>query len=186
MKMGCSNTVKNHSEAGLFFCPWHLSIFQLDTEILLGDLHVDEIKTSWLGLRHVALNVKNVEVSLKFYQEVLGLRLEWQPDNENVYLTSGGDNLALHQAEEINAISPHQHLDHFGFVVKDPADVDQWAKRIESHGISLSRPPRTHRDGARSFYFADPDGNQIQIIYHPPIVLHEQRSPVPQCGHADT
>jgi catechol 2,3-dioxygenase-like lactoylglutathione lyase family enzyme len=154
--------------------------------IFLGDLQVDDIKTGWLGLRHVALNVKDVAASLKFYQGVLGLRLEWQPDSKNVYLTSGGDNLALHQAEEINAMDPNQHLDHFGFVVRAPANVDQWAQRIESHGISLSRPPRTHRDGARSFYFADPDGNQIQIIYHPPIVLHEQRELVPQSGQADT
>jgi hypothetical protein len=29
--------------------------------------------------------------------------------------------------------------------------------------------PRTHRDGARSFYCQDPDGNAVQILYHPPI-----------------
>jgi hypothetical protein len=29
--------------------------------------------------------------------------------------------------------------------------------------------PRTHRDGARSFYCFDPAGNLVQFIYHPPI-----------------
>ena len=29
--------------------------------------------------------------------------------------------------------------------------------------------PKTHRDGARSFYCADPDGNVVQMIFHPPI-----------------
>jgi len=29
--------------------------------------------------------------------------------------------------------------------------------------------PKTHRDGARSIYFKDPEENMIQIIFHPPI-----------------
>jgi catechol 2,3-dioxygenase-like lactoylglutathione lyase family enzyme len=122
-----------------------------------------------MGLRHVALNVRDVEISSRFYQEVLGLKLEWQPDPENAYLTSGNDNLALHKANGILRDNPHQHLDHFGFLVQNPEEVDAWAEQICQKGIVLEKGPRTHRDGARSFYFRDPDGNQIQIIYHPPI-----------------
>jgi catechol 2,3-dioxygenase-like lactoylglutathione lyase family enzyme len=33
----------------------------------------------------------------------------------------------------------------------------------------LVQPVKTHRDGARSFYFKDPDGVLIQLLYHPPI-----------------
>ena len=33
-----------------------------------------------------------------FYVDVLGFRVEWEPDPDNVYLTSGVDNLALHRA----------------------------------------------------------------------------------------
>jgi catechol 2,3-dioxygenase-like lactoylglutathione lyase family enzyme len=47
--------------------------------------------------------------------------------------------------------------------------VDRWANHIRSRGITLDQDPRTHRDGARSFYFRDPDGLLIQLIYHPPI-----------------
>jgi catechol 2,3-dioxygenase-like lactoylglutathione lyase family enzyme len=35
--------------------------------------------------------------------------------------------------------------------------------------VTLDARPRTHRDGARSCYVSDPDGNKIQIIHHPPI-----------------
>jgi len=35
--------------------------------------------------------------------------------------------------------------------------------------IPFANPPKTHRDGARSFYFRDPDGVLIQLLYHPPI-----------------
>ncbi len=128
----------------------------------------------WLGLRHMALNVRDVDTSILFYQEVLGFELEWRPDPDNAYLTSGMDNLALHKAEGITLDNPHQHLDHFGFLVGRPEEVDAWANRIRQKGILLEKEPRTHRDGARSFYFLDPDANQIQIIYHPPISSQQQ------------
>ena len=52
-------------------------------------------KTS--GLRHVALFVANLEACVDFYTRLLGMNIEWQPDADNVYLTSGNDNLALHR-----------------------------------------------------------------------------------------
>jgi hypothetical protein len=36
-------------------------------------------------------------------------------------------------------------------------------------GVTCEKSPRTHRDGARSFYARDPEGNVVQVIYHPPI-----------------
>ena len=60
-------------------------------------------------------------------------------------------------------------LDHLGLIVRSAADVDAWAAFLEDRGVALDAQPRTHRDGARSCYFSDPDGNQVQIIHHPPI-----------------
>ena len=126
--------------------------------------------SSWLGLRHVALNVRDVPSSVAFYSGVLGLKLEWQPNADNAYLTSGQDNLALHQVDPgTQAEGSAQRLDHIGFVVGRPEDVDKWAERVRGMGIHLEKEPKTHRDGARSFYFRDPDQNLIQILYHPPI-----------------
>ena len=122
-----------------------------------------------LGLRHVALNVRSVRRSLEFYTQVLGMKLEWMPDEQNAYLTSGHDNLALHELPADVEISPVQAVHHIGFVVQRPEDVDVWADRMRSLDIRLAAEPKTHRDGARSFYFHDPDGLLIQLIYHPPI-----------------
>ena len=123
----------------------------------------------FLGLRHVALNVRDVQKALEFYSKVLGMKLEWMPDQDNAYLTSGQDNLALHKLPPGAEPGKVQTVHHIGFVVKRPENVDQWAERLRSHGISLAQEPKTHRDGARSFYFYDPDGLLIQLIYHPPI-----------------
>jgi len=127
------------------------------------------MELSILGIRHVALNVRDVQKSVEFYSKVLGMTLEWLPDPENAYLTSGEDNLALHQLPPGQEPGPVQTVHHIGFVVRRPEDVDEWADRLRQLGVRLAAEPKTHRDGARSFYFHDPDGLLIQLIYHPPI-----------------
>jgi catechol 2,3-dioxygenase-like lactoylglutathione lyase family enzyme len=96
------------------------------------------------------------------------MNIEWEPDAENVYLTSGGlDNLALHKAPS-SADAP-QRLDHLGFALPTLESVDEWYRFVSAQGAKIVRDIKTHRDGARSFYMADLDGNIIQMIYHPPI-----------------
>ena len=56
-----------------------------------------------------------------------------------------------------------------GLIVRSADDVDRWAEFLKHRGVTLDALPRTHRDGARSCYFRDPEGNQIQVIHHPPI-----------------
>jgi catechol 2,3-dioxygenase-like lactoylglutathione lyase family enzyme len=125
------------------------------------------------GLRHLALNVRDLGAMKRFYVDVLGFAVEWEPDPDNVYLSSGIDNLALHAGARTDggAQSPDsgQALDHLGLIVRAADDVDKWAAYLESRGVSLKAKPKTHRDGARSLYFLDPDGNSVQIIHHPPI-----------------
>jgi catechol 2,3-dioxygenase-like lactoylglutathione lyase family enzyme len=126
------------------------------------------------GLRHLALNVREMDAMKRFYVDLLGFAVEWEPDPDNVYLSSGVDNLALHRSDaapdpalaDFGGGSP---LDHLGLIVRAPDDVDRWAAFLESRGVTIDAKPKTHRDGARSCYFRDPDGNRVQIIHHPPI-----------------
>jgi catechol 2,3-dioxygenase-like lactoylglutathione lyase family enzyme len=128
------------------------------------------------GLRHVALNVRDPQASKEFYVRVLRMELEWEPDADNVYLTSGGqDNLALHRAA---GAAGGGSLDHIGFALPSAEDVDAWYAWVKDQGAPVVRELKTHRDGARSFYFTDPDGIIIQMIHHPPISARE-RSPRP-------
>ena len=119
------------------------------------------------GMRHVALYVQDFDACEHFYVELLGMQVEWRPDADNIYLTSGNDNVALHRATE--AFAGYQHLDHIGFMLNKPDDVDAWHAFLLSHNIEMRTKPKTHRDGARSFYCHDPDGNIVQMIFHPPL-----------------
>ena len=125
-----------------------------------------------LGMRHVALNVHDMASSEHFYVDLLGMRVEWRPDPENLYLTSGPDNLALHQAAAGERDEAAQRLDHIGFFLASPEAVDHWFAFLEAEGVRMRNAPRTHRDGARSFYCFDPDGTVVQLIYHPPILAN--------------
>jgi catechol 2,3-dioxygenase-like lactoylglutathione lyase family enzyme len=120
-----------------------------------------------LGIRHVALFVADVARAEAFYCGVLGYQVEWRPDPENLYLTMNGhDNLALHKGKSAMG---ETRLDHFGIILKKAPDVDAWHAHLAENGVKILKAPKTHRDGARSFYAADPDGNALQFIHHPPI-----------------
>lgn len=119
------------------------------------------------GMHHVALFVEDLAAAEHFYVALLGMRVEWRPDADNVYLSSGSDNLALHHLEA--DYSGPQRLDHIGFILNTPDEVDEWFAFLAAHGVRMKTNPRSHRDGARSFYCLDPAGNTVQMIFHPPL-----------------
>lgn len=125
------------------------------------------------GLRHLALRVTDIEKARQFYQGLLGMKTVWEPDPGNIYLSSGQDNLALHQIPDAELVryrqGAGQFMDHFGFLVEKPEQVEEVFKKMETAGVRIIKPMKRHRDGSVSFYMADPDGNVIQILYEPTI-----------------
>lgn len=121
--------------------------------------------TGLVGLRHLALKVHDLVACERFYVGLLGMQVDWRPDASNLYLTSGSDNLALHHNPAAFDPPLHQRLDHLGFALDNPAQVDAWHGYLQGAGVTIKAAPRTHRDGSRSFYCQDPDGNTVQFIY---------------------
>lgn len=127
-----------------------------------------------LGMRHVALYVRDMPACEHFYVKLLGMQVEWRPDPQNVYLAWGGDSLALHQAApDTPRDETAQRLDHIGFFVTSAQAVDDWFNFLQDAGVTMRTAPRTHRDGARSFYCFDPEGTVVQIIHHLPVMAWE-------------
>ena len=120
------------------------------------------------GMRHIALKVKDIQRSKAFYQEILGLEVVWEPDPQNAYLSSGVDNLALHELSKgVRPPSGEQQLDHLGFIVESIARVQELEGEFRARGVKIVHPFKLHRDGSASFYCADPDGIVIQMLYEP-------------------
>lgn len=120
-----------------------------------------------LGIRHIALFVKELDVAIDFYTRVMGMEIEWQPDPDNVYMTNGGDVFALHRVDYTP--DAYQRLDHIGFVLDRIEAVDQWYDYFVEAGVRITEAPKTHRDGSRGFYCLDSVGHLLELIYHPPI-----------------
>ena len=124
--------------------------------------------TGLKGMRHIALKVRDVARSKSFYQDFLGMEVVWEPDPQNVYLSSGCDNIALHEVSQSFATgAPEQQLDHLGFVVATIDQVKQLEETFRASGVKIVHPFKMHRDGSASFYCADPDGIVIQMLYEP-------------------
>lgn len=123
-------------------------------------------------MRHIALKVRDVARAKRFYQEVLGMIVVWEPDEKNVYLSSGCDNLAIHEVAEGFARSTEERqLDHLGFIVDSIERVRQLEQEFVGQGVTIVHPFKVHRDGSASFYCADPDGIVIQMLYEPQLSL---------------
>lgn len=120
------------------------------------------------GMRHIALQVQDLEACEHFYVEILGMRVLRRAHEDLVYLTLGNDNFSLSRAKADTGGDP-QRLDHFGFVVDTPEDVDAWNDYLLTRGVEVVRGPHDHGDGGRSLYCRDPDGNAVQPLYHPSV-----------------
>lgn len=142
-----------------------------DLIIFIEDCDIRTLMSSVRGLkgmRHIALKVKEIKRSKTFYREILGMEIVWEPDSQNVYLSSGSDNLALHELPKGSDLSPsEQQLDHLGFIVESAERARELEQEFSAKGVKIVHPFKIHRDGSASFYFADPDEIVIQILYEP-------------------
>ena len=111
------------------------------------------------GMRHVALNVEDMAACEQFYVGLLGMRVEWRPDPDNLYLTSGCDNLALHRAAGAPAAAgaaAEEEQTEFELVLKEVGakkiNVIKAVREVTSLGLKEAKDlvdgaPKTVKDG---------------------------------------
>ena len=122
------------------------------------------------ALDHIVLNVADVERSLAFYSEVLGMPAErveaWRRGElrfPSVRVNEATIIDLVHAPAE--AGERNLNLAHF-CLVTDEEDLDAVAKELTAAGVTIEVGPAT-RSGARgnalSIYFRDPDDNLIEL-----------------------
>lgn len=125
------------------------------------------------GLDHVVLRIRDLDRSLGFYRDVLGLRVERElPDDIGlVQLRAGTGLIDLVPVESQlgrnggRAPGPTgRNMDHFCIEV-DPFDEIPIRSLLQEHGIECGETEI--RYGARgdgpSIYIQDPDGNTVEL-----------------------
>jgi catechol 2,3-dioxygenase-like lactoylglutathione lyase family enzyme len=116
-------------------------------------------------LRHVALAVHKLDECEQFYN-LLGMRTELKTD-DYAYLTGNGDNISLHKVH--TTFEATQRLEHIGFALDSIQAVNQLFHNLQNHGFNIAHPPKTFGMGTHSFSVLDPDGIEVEFIYHPPM-----------------
>jgi len=111
------------------------------------------------GVYEVAIKVKDLSKSEPFYREVLDLQVGIRDDKRNwVFLRAGGD-AGMIVLQEDKGEFPTQH---FAFTI-DEADVQRAATMLQERGVKIEGPVVHDWMPATSIYFADPDGNDLEL-----------------------
>src|SRR4029453_14751845 len=109
-----------------------------------------------LRLSHVEVRVPDLELATAYYTEVLGL-LETGRDAERVFLKCWDEH---EHHSVILRYAPPYGLEHMGFKVEHPDDLEHFEQRVEKDGGQVTRhargePPPGHREANR---FPTPPG----------------------------
>ncbi|WP_396611081.1 VOC family protein [Haloferax sp. S1W] len=107
------------------------------------------------GFDHVALPVSDLARAVSFYTDTLGLQSvdERNPDDGTYHWVRVGQGQSLNLAE--TADSDNVRPGHIAFAAPE-SFLDSLRERLDEEGIDF-------RDAETSLYFADPDGNELEV-----------------------
>jgi glyoxylase I family protein len=130
--------------------------------------------TAFPPLAHVALTVRDLSVSVPWYEALLDgapvLDEDTDPDfHHTVYLLGNGTLLGLHQHGEPapdEKFDEHRvGLDHVGFGCANRAELEAWARRLDELGVKHGGiKDATYGSGVS---FRDPDGIALEFFAPP-------------------
>jgi lactoylglutathione lyase len=127
----------------------------------------------WITMRllHTMLRVGNLERSIKFYTEILGMDLLRQkdyPDGKFTLAFLGYGDEKSHTALELTYnwdTESYELGNGFGHLAIEVDDVYQAAEQIRAQGGKIIREPGPMNAGTTLLAFvADPDGYEIELL----------------------
>lgn len=122
------------------------------------------------GIAEIVLWVSDIQKSLGFYRDVLGLDLISPPANTSPIFLQAGEGHAgipemivlVQQPDDATRPAKPNALHHLALEVS-PADFDNESQRISDLGYAL-RTGQHPVISSRTMYVDDPDGNEVEII----------------------
>jgi len=125
-------------------------------------------------LEHVNLTVKDLNRSINFYRDLLGLKIRWQGKTADgklaVHIGDEKCYLALFQAPNASQMGERNYdevgFNHFGFVVDD---LNALRQKLIDQGIT----PHLEADyePGKRLYFIDPDGFEVELVEYENVVI---------------
>ena len=123
----------------------------------------------------ITLGVKNLQRSLEFYRDGLGLPTTWTVDKGVIFFKTSGTCLALYPYDELAKDANPEYLvpraKFSGIVpahnVRTKEEVDQVLQQAKAAGGKIVKPAQDAFWGGYSGYFADPDGHLWEVAWNP-------------------
>jgi len=118
------------------------------------------------GLTHIHLVVGDLKRSLSFYREVFGMEEMFREGPHMVFLRTPGsrDTITLNDDPDQGELRPGDSggIAHFGFRLKEEADLEQAIEEVLAAGGKLVRRGE-HAPREPFAYVTDPDGYVIEL-----------------------
>lgn len=132
---------------------------------------------------HTMVRVTDLDASLRFYCDALGLKEVRRMENEKgrytlVFLAAPGDEQA--QVELTFNWDPENYTGgrNFGHLAYEVEDIYAACQRLQDHGVTINRPPR---DGHMAFV-KTPDGISIELLQDGHLEPREPWASMPNTG----
>jgi len=106
------------------------------------------------GINHITIAVSDLERSVAFYQQRLGmgLKVTWA---KGAYLEVGGQWICL----SVDAAQPSRDYSHIAFDISEQ-QFDLFSQSLVTSGVKLWKKNKSEGD---SLYLLDPDGHKLEI-----------------------
>lgn len=118
-----------------------------------------KMKFCWCTIR-----VRNMEQSLRFYQEIVGLSLNKRYTSESgkdiSFLGDGETKVELICDSNFKSFSECDSIS-FGFEVES---IEKKIRLIKENGLEVLKGPIQPNKNIKYFYVKDPDGNKVQFV----------------------
>ena len=119
---------------------------------------------------HAMIRVLDLDRSVPFYREALGLEIADKFDFDSftlVYLRSPEADFEVELTLNKGRTEPYDLGDGYGHIAFCVDDLDKEHARVQAAGVNLQPIKEFHRDGglmARFFFIQDPDGYKIEVL----------------------